>query len=305
MSTRRKKNKKLLSAIVTALFIFCLVLYYFPNTFEFISSLFEDPRSVTTTDGELSVHFLDVGQGDCTLIIDPSGQTMLIDTSVSDQADNIIEYLNIYGIKKLDHLVLTHPDSDHIGAASKILKTVGANTVYMTDIVHTTKTFENLINTISDLDIPLVVPKLNDKINLGNAVVTVLGPVSKTDDLNEMSLVLRLDYGETSFMFTGDAGIKSEKEMLEYHRINEFRADVLKLGHHGSSTSSSKDFIDAVNAQYAVVSCGKDNSYGHPHKEVITDMNNRNIKLYRTDTDGNIIFSTDGKLIKLLRPVID
>ena len=299
---RKRKNSKPLSFLVTIIAVIAIVFSFFPEAKACILNLFEEPRTQSVPDGELSVHFLDVDQGDSILIIAPNGESMLIDTSISKMDDVIIEYLRSVGIKKLDYLVLTHPDGDHIGSATKILEQIGANAVYMTDKIHTTKTFEKLIQTIERLDITLKIPKLNDVIKLGSANFTVLGPVEKTDNNNEMSIVLRLDYGEISFMFTGDAGAESENLMLNKHPSGAFKAQVLKLGHHGSSSSSTKEFLLAVEPSYAIISCGKDNSYGHPHREVVALLKELNIPSYITHECGNIIFTTDGSDLVLVRP---
>ena len=300
--SKKYKKSKGLSFLITLITVIALIFHFFPDAKSFILDLFEEPRTATLTDGELSVHFLDVDQGDSILILAPSGESMLIDTSISKMDDVIIEYLRSYNVEKLDYLVLTHPDSDHIGSATKILKEIGAKTVYMTDMIHTTKTYETLLQTIDELEIDTKFPTLNEEIMLGNARITVLGPVEKTQDVNDMSIVLRLDYGEISFMFTGDAGAESEKIMLKEHSSSAFKAHVLKLGHHGSSTSNTKDFLLAVDPEYAIISCGKDNSYGHPHKEVIDLLDELNIRSYITYEHSNIVFSTDGEKLELIRP---
>lgn len=298
----KRKASKRVSALFIIVAVIALAASLYPNVIGFFKGLNDQPRKPTVANGELSVHFLDVDQGDSILVISPEGKSMLIDTSVSKQDDVIIEYLKACGIKKLDCMVLTHPDADHIGSATKILKTIGAETVYMTDMTHTTKTFETLIETIAELDITLKTPKVNDEIKLGEAVFTVLGPVNKTDDKNEMSIVLRLDYGKHSFMFTGDAGHESEEDMLSKHSASAFRSDVIKLGHHGSSTSSSEKFIKAVAPKYAIISCGKDNSYGHPHEETMELLNKLEIPYFITYEVGNIIFVSDGTTLTLKRP---
>ena len=305
MASRKKyKKSKPLSFLITIVALLALIFSLFPNAKSFLLNLFEESRIPTLTDGELSVHFLDVDQGDSILILSPSGESMLIDTSISKMDDVIIEYLKSVRVNKLDYLVLTHPDGDHIGSASKILEEIGANTVFMTDITHTTKTYEKLLETIDKLDIPLKIPKLNDVINLGNARLTVLGPTEKSNSTNEMSLVMRLDYGEISFMLTGDAGKESEMLMLSEYSIGTFKSHVLKVGHHGSSNSSTKEFVSAVDPLYAIISCGKDNSFVHPHKDVIDLMYEMNIKYYITHESGHIVFSTDGEALSLLRPSV-
>lgn len=303
MSRRvKRKASKSVSALFIIAAIVALVAALYPNVADFFTGLFDQPRKPTVVDGELSVHFLDVDQGDCILVIAPDGESMLIDTSVSKQDDVIIEYIRACGIEKLDCMVLTHPDADHIGSATSILNEIGAKTVYMTDMIHTTKTFETLLETIDRLDIPLKIPKVNDIIELGDARFTVLGPVNKTDNKNEMSIVMRLDYGKHSFMLTGDAGHESEEDMLDKHSLSSFKCDVLKIGHHGSSTSSSKEFVLAVKPSYAIISCGRDNSYGHPHDETVELLSELDIPYFITYEVGHIVFTTDGETLTLERP---
>lgn len=308
----RKKKKKLgvrpglvRSILILAIIATALTLTLIPGVWSFLAKylpFIEEPRQTTPADGDMAVHFLDVGQGDCSLIIMPSGEAMLIDTSTKDQADVILEYISYYKIKKLDYLVLTHPHADHIGSAPKIIKSLDIGTILMPDATTTTKIFEETLNAIDSKNLEITIPKPGEEFKLGKASITVLGPTKDTNDLNNMSIVLRLDYGKTSFLFTGDAEHPSEEDMLKVNKASAFKADVIKLGHHGSSTSSSDDFLSAVDPDYAVISCGKDNSYGHPHTEIIKSLQKKNITYYRTDEKGNIVFSSDGKKVSLLRP---
>ena len=306
-SRNRKRKLKGLKALLALALIICaaIALKAIPGAWEFLSKylpFIEEPRQITVPDGDMAVHFLDVGQGDCSLIVLPSGRTVLIDASTNDEGDNIIEYLSYQKVKHIDYFVLTHPHADHIGSAKQIIETLSVGNVVMPDIETDTATFTNLLLAIDKKDIPIHVAKVGDIIKLDNANMKILGPVNKTDDLNNMSIVLRLDYGKTSFMFTGDAEEPSEKDMLNKFSSGEFRADVLKVGHHGASTSSSLEFITAISPKYAVISCGKDNTYGHPHTETIKTLNKLGIKYYRTDKVGNVVFSSDGENVTLLRP---
>ncbi len=306
--TKRSPSKilTLKAAIVLSLIIgIALIFTLFPGAWELLSKYLpfvEPPRKVTVPNGDIAVHFLDVGQGDCSLIKTPEGKTMLIDASTKDQAAEILEYITSYGVTRIDYFVLTHPHADHIGSAQKIVETLDVGTVIMPDVTTDTATFENLLNAIDKKNIKLHIAKFGDEIKLGQALATVLGPIKKTDDLNNMSIVLRLDYGKTSFLFTGDAEKPLEEDMLDKFGKNAFKADVIKIGHHGAETSSSEEFIRAVSPDYAVISCGKDNSYGHPHAETIETLEAHGIKYFRTDKVGNIIFSSDGEKIALLRP---
>ena len=303
--TPLKKGGKLKFYALIAAVLIALIIHNVPTIKNFLSEylpFWDEPRKPTVADGDMGVHFLDVGQGDSILIVMPSGETMLIDASTSDRGDEILEYIDSIGIKKLNYFVMTHPHSDHIGGAKKILEGIPITNVIMPDVEHDTSTFEKIVTFLLNSDINVIMPKPNDQFELGSARLTVLGPTKEYKDLNNASLVIRLDYGETSFMFTGDAEYEAEEDMLSYHSASKFKADVLKLGHHGSSTSSCKAFLDAVSPRYAVVSCGKDNEYGHPHTETVNELNKRGINYFRTDKVGNIVFSSDGKTVEVIRP---
>ncbi len=308
----KRKKKKLghrpgffRTILILTVISLALVLTLIPGVWSFLSKylpFIDEPRQITTPDGDMSVHFLDVGQGDCSLIIMPSGETMLIDTSTKNQADVILEYISYYKIKKIDYLVLTHPHADHIGSAPEIISSLDIGTVMMPDATTTTNIFEQTLNAIDDKNLEITIPKVGEEFKLGKANITILGPAKNTNDLNNMSIVLRLDYGKTSFLFTGDAEQHSESYMLSSNDVSAFKANVLKVGHHGSSTSTSSKFLSAVDPDYAVISCGKDNSYGHPHTETIKSLQKNNITYFRTDEKGNIVFSSDGKSVSVLRP---
>ncbi len=305
---KRKKQKRqgfrLILAVIL-LIIAAIALKVIPGAWEFLAKylpFIEQPREITVPDGEMAVHFLDVGQGDCSLIVMPDGKTALIDASTNDARDSILEYLSVNGVKHIDYFILTHPHADHIGSARAVIESLPVGKVVMTDIETNTAVFENLLKAIDKKNIPIHIAKTGEIITLANANLKILGPVKKTDDLNNMSIVCRLDYGKTSFIFTGDAEEPAEADMLEKHSHSEFKADVIKIGHHGASTSSSLGFINAVKPKYAVISCGKDNTYGHPHTETIDTLNQLNIQYFRTDKQGNIVFSSDGEKVTLLRP---
>lgn len=297
-SSHSPKAKLLLffSAVLVA-----LAIHLIPGVKEFLLGE-QGNRPVTPADGNIAVHFIDVGQGDATLIISHDGTTMLIDTGTSESRSSLPAYIRDYNITTIDYLVLTHPHADHIGSAVAVLEAFDVKQVLMPDATATTVTFEKLLLAIEEEGCGITTPGPKDTFTLGDAVVTVLGPVRSYTDLNAVSIVLRLDYGSTSFLFTGDAEAESEADMLDFFAEGEFRADVWKLGHHGSSTSSSEAFSNAVSAKYAVVSCGKDNEYGHPHAEILADMTKRGIALYRTDLDGTILLASDGEKITVLKP---
>jgi len=247
-------------------------------------------------DATLQVIFFDVGQADC-ILVKTANHAMLIDAGNTGQDRLILGYLSEHEIYDLDYLVATHPHADHIGAMTSVVKAMDSiGEVIMPDVIHTTKTYENLLIAIEAKDIALTTAKPGDVFALGTAKVQVLAPVStELSDLNECSLVLRVVFGDVVFLFTGDAGTKSETAQLAGGLT--LSADVLKVGHHGSRTSSSQRYLDAVAPHYAVLSCGIGNSYGHPHSEAMTRLARTGAIIYRTDENGTILFETDGEVI--------
>ena len=252
-------------------------------------------NKVPANDGRLTVHFLDVGQGDSEFIELPNGQCMLIDASVSSYGDKITQAIQGYGYSEIDYLVATHPHADHIGGMSDIIESFEIGDIYIPKAVSTSKTYENLLTVISDKGLEINTAKADKTIYSDSEMqIDILAPVSESyDETNNYSAVVKITYGSDSFLFTGDAEEYSENEMLDYC-YDKLSADVLKVGHHGSSSSTGDDFLNAVNPQYAVISCGVGNSYGHPHSETISRLNDMGIDYYRTDINGTVTISCDG-----------
>ncbi len=242
----------------------------------------------------LNVYFFDVGQGDCT-ILTLGEHAMIVDAGENDKGTAVQSYLNYLGIDSLDYAVLTHPDSDHIGGMDVVLYKFDCDTILMPDKETDTRTYDDVIQAMKAKDETAVHPEPGDTFSFGDASFTVLSPLKEYSDNNNNSLVLRLTHGENTFLFTGDAEEPAEEAMLD--KWDNLSADVLKLGHHGSNTATSADFLDAVSPEYAVVSCGEDNKYGHPHAETLNKLRERRITVYRTDEQGTIIASSDGKTI--------
>lgn len=242
---------------------------------------------------KLKIHYIDVGQGD-SILIQKNYSNMLIDTGTNDSTDKLISYIKKQNIKKIDYLILTHPHEDHIGGADAVIKNFDIGKIYMPKIGTYTKTFRDVLIAMKNKGLKANEPDLLETFKLGDANCVFYGPIdSKKGDFNTYSIVLKLTYGNTKFLFTGDAQAQNEKAMIDNNY--DLSADVLKLGHHGSRTSTSNEFLDKVNPKYAVVSCGKGNDYGHPHKETVDKLKGRNIPLYRTDENGTIICTSDGK----------
>ncbi len=245
----------------------------------------------------LTVHYIDVGQGDSILITTPDNKNMLIDAGEGENnRGSVIKYLNSANITSLDTVIATHPHSDHINAMADVLKAIPVSHFYMPNAVHTTRDFENMLNALEAVP-DVVQAKAGINFNLGdNVTCNILAPVSDSyDNLNNYSVVVKLSYGDTSFLFTGDAEVLVENEILKTGcNVN---ATVLKCGHHGSSTSTGDKFLEAVNPKYAVISCGKNNDYGHPHRETMQKLKNKAITVLRTDEMGTITLQSDGKTV--------
>lgn len=248
--------------------------------------------------GTLEVYFFDVGQGDSELIRLPGGENILIDAGTSSTEDELVGELRSLGAETLDLVVATHPHADHIGGMAAVIDAFDVRQVVMPRISEsdtpTTKTYENLLQSIADKGLTITPAEPGDELlSSGGAVLTVLAPNGEDyGDLNNYSVVLRLTYGEDSFLFTGDAEEASEEEMLSLDW--PLTATVLKCGHHGSETSTSPAFLDAVSPQYAVISCGVDNDYGHPDAVTLEKLEAAGAEVFRTDRQGSILASTEG-----------
>ncbi|MCM0650717.1 MBL fold metallo-hydrolase [Clostridium swellfunianum] len=241
------------------------------------------------------IHYIDVGQAD-SILIQVNGKNMLIDAGNRGDADTVISYLQKQGVKKLDYVIATHPHEDHIGAMSDIIKKFPISEFYAPKKTASTKTFENMINALNGKKI--IAARADVTLDLGeNTEAVLLAPNNNNyEDINNYSAVLKLKYGSNKFLFMGDAEKLSEKEILNTN--SDISADVIKVGHHGSTTSSSKEFLDKAAPKIVVISVGKDNDYGHPHKETLAEFKKRGYTVYRTDIDSTIVLQSDGKNIK-------
>lgn len=246
----------------------------------------------TVLAGTLQVHFIDVGQGDSILVIFPSGQNILIDAGKSSASEMIISYLKKAGITSIDIFVATHPDADHIGGAVSIFKEFKIGKIIDSGYVHTTQTYEKYLNYIDQNNIPFELGRTFDKLLLDdNIEIEILSPAF-TSDNNNSSVVLYITYGEISFLLTGDAEIETENRIMS--KYPDLKVTILKVAHHGSSSSTSLNFIENINPKVAVISVGG-NSYGNPSEEILNRLNSKNIDIYRTDLEGSIVISTGGK----------
>ena len=246
--------------------------------------------------GGLSVHFIDVGQGD-SILAESGGHYLLVDAGENDQASTVTGYLKSQGVTRLDYVIGTHPHSDHIGGLDAVISEFEVGKVILPPVEHTTRTFEDVLDAVADKGLKLTKPTPGDTYTLGDASFTIIAPNGDYgDDLNNWSVGILLENGANRFVMCGDAEAKAEADILE--NGIDISADVLKLGHHGSRTSTSQEFLDRVNPSTAVIQCGAGNSYGHPHKETMAKLKKEKIQVFRTDQNGTIIARSDGKNIR-------
>lgn len=249
----------------------------------------------TLPDSSFSVHFIDVGQGDCTLIKSDEGN-MLIDAGENGNESDVINYLNEQGIDTLTYLVATHPHSDHIGGVQEVVNAFNVENVIMPRLSEintpTSQTYENMLNAIKNSGAKVIAAKPGNDYFFGDVSFKILSPFEQDENLNNMSVSLKLSYGTHTFMFSGDAESEVEEQMLK--KGFDLSADVYKAAHHGSTTSNTKKFVEAINPDYAVISCSSDNKYGHPHDEIIELFDKLGIDYFITYNSGNVVFSVVG-----------
>ena len=247
-------------------------------------------RVIIPMDG-LYVHYIDVGQGDSELIC-CGGEYMLIDAGEPSASDTVVDYLNDHGIEKLDYVVCSHGHADHCGGLDAVVENFEVGTVFTSPYPGDTSSYEIFSDAVEAKGLSMTVPELGESYTLGEAKFEFIGPLEQYDNLNDDSLVMRLEYGDTSFLFTGDMTSKAERDLLEDGA--NVKCDVLKVGHHGSSGSSSYRFLYEAEPKIAVISCEAGNSYGHPHEEALSRLNDCGAEIYRTDLEGSVVIFSDG-----------
>jgi len=255
-----------------------------------------EATAVPTAGAKLRVHYIDVGQGDSEFIELPNGQTMLIDAGNPENGSEIVSYIKDLKYSKIDYLIATHPHADHIGGMATVVNELKIGKIYMPKKSTTTKTFEGLLAAIKNKGLTVNTAQAGvSLLKAGNISIDILAPVNISgDDLNQYSAVIKITYGENKFLFMGDAGEMSESQITA-----DVKADVLKVGHHGSNTATSQAFLNKVSPKYAVIEVGKGNSYGHPTAATLAKLNSAGVKVYRTDESGTIIFTSDSKAITI------
>ena len=249
----------------------------------------------------LQFHFIDVGQGDSSLIITPKGKTILIDAGDEAHAKKVLSYVREQGIEKLDLVIATHPDADHIGGMDKVIKNFDIDVFAMPDVSAKTNQYKQIQRELKAKKMKTTRLYQGDEVQIDDDIdFEILSPVKgkKYDDTNEYSIVAKIVYKDTSFILMGDATMENEVDII--NNVPDINIDVLKLGHHGSSTSSSDYFITKTSPKIAIISCGKNNKYGHPHQEVMRVLKKHGVTPYRTDEMGDIVITSDGKEIKYI-----
>ena len=260
----------------------------------------EETTSEQTIDtyGNLKMHFIDVGQGSSVFIVGADGKTMLYDAGGEDTSSGriVVDYIKALGYDQIDVAVFTHPHADHINGAVTVFEELEVNSVYYPKVTHTTKTFEKFVEAVNKAGLKFKTAKAGVEIPFGETEAILVAPISNEyENLNDYSATVKLTWKDTSVLLTGDVEKTSEKEMI--HSNQDLNIDLLLVPHHGSNSSTTDAFLDKTTPTYAVISSGKDNSYGHPHKEVIERLNERNIETYNTAEAGTIIATLNGEKI--------
>lgn len=296
MARKRKGSMLSTAIIIAAAAIMAFGFWAKDNNFIF----FNKDRSDNSKNSLLTAEFFDVGQGDSSLFILPDGKTMLVDAANNSDGRTIVSALNKKGIKKIDYLVATHPHADHIGGMAYVINNVEIGKIFAPKIpsrqVPTSKTYENFLTAVKEKGLKITAASSGPLFSGDDYIADCLSPVSNEyDDLNNYSVVIHLTYGAHSFLLMGDAEAEVEQQLLNNH--SNIKSNVIKLGHHGSSTSTTPDFLKNVSPEYAVISCGAGNTYGHPHKKTLNTLNAQKtlISYFRTDTDHAVTFVSDGR----------
>ncbi len=290
----KRKKRKLLRFVVSL--IVAVLAFWGYNEFDIGNKLNLIDRDKEVTDS-IEVHIIDVGQGDAILIRTPSGN-MLIDAGTNSSESKLKTYLSSYGIKSFEYAVFTHPHADHIGGADMIIRDFEVENVLMPDVTTNTVTYNAMISELEKSTSNVQKAVVGNQFSIGDLDVTVVAPSSdEYSEMNDYSIMLRVKYGKKVFMFTGDAEVLSENEVLNKFHADFLDCDFLKLGHHGSITSSGENFLDVLSPDIAAISVGEGNDYDHPSNEVIKRLKDAGITYYRTDISGTLVFECDGENI--------
>lgn len=292
----KKTKNKLMKILLVFIIMVCTYFYeeYFQEDTTKNEVEYRQNQEVKINPNNLVIHFVDVGQGDC-ILIGQNNEYVLIDAGNNEDGQLLVEYFKELGVKKFKYVIGTHAHEDHIGGIDNIINNFELDKFYMPDVITTTKTFEDVLDALLKKQKAFDTPKIGDKFKLNDLEFEVLYLGTDKSDLNDTSIVLKLTYKNTTYLFMGDATSKVEKILINEGK--DLSSDVLKVGHHGSQYSSTATFLKKVNPSYAVIQVGQDNEYDHPKQVTLDKLNKLNTLTYRTDEQGTIILTSDGENI--------
>ena len=292
----KKTKNKLMKILLVLIIMVCTYFYeeYFQEDTTKNEVEYRQNQEVKINPNNLVIHFVDVGQGDC-ILIGQNNEYILIDAGNNEDGQLLVEYFKELGVKKFKYVIGTHAHEDHIGGIDNIINNFELDKFYMPDVITTTKTFEDVLDALLKKQKAFDTPKIGDKFKLNDLEFEVLYLGTDKSDLNDTSIVLKLTYKNTTYLFMGDATSKVEKILINEGK--NLSSDVLKVGHHGSQYSSTTTFLKKVNPSYAVIQVGQDNEYDHPKQVTLDKLNKLNTLTYRTDEQGTIILTSDGENI--------
>ena len=284
-----QKVKDILFLILIGIAVY---LAYNSDFFSETTEYRKDNKLVDTT--SFKIYFIDVGEADSILVKDKD-QFSLIDTGNNEDGPKLVNYFKELGITKFKYIIGTHPHEDHIGGMDDIIRNFDVEHIYMPDVQTDYKTYTEIVDLVKSKNMTIEVPEIDSTFTMNDSMFNVLWISNSEEEINDDSIVLKLNYKNTSFIFTGDATKNVELKILD----KDLKCDVLKLGHHGSSDASSAQFLEKTKPQYGIISVGKNNEYGHPHDITLKKLNYLNTKIYRTDLDGTIVLTSDGENIMI------